>query len=1062
MAEIKNSFLGAKMNKDIDDRILPSNEYRNAVNLQVNKSENSDVGSLQTVLGNGFVLDFNLETSSENLTCIGNLVDTANNRVFLFLTNNDQTNYSPTSKNFIISYNVSTNDYNILVQGSFLNFSKKNPVIGINILEDLLFWTDNRNQPRKISISKAINLPSYYNIEDQISVAKINPVYAIELFRELPLTGEAETTMYDVTSENLPDGVPNPYYDPNYIGDPSYLEDKFVRFSYRFKFDQNEYSIFAPFTQIAYIPKQDGYFLYTPDPDPLVQEPLLDDETAAYRSSVVSFMYNKVNNIFLIIKLPCQADELYSKYKITDIEILYKESDGLAVQVVDVISSSDIVAQVGSGDTYAYNYQSKKPFKVLPESDIIRVYDKTPVKALSQEIIGNRVVYGNYQDKLTYPKYLNYNVACNEKATFNVTSGTTSIIEYPNHSVKQNRNYQVGVVLSDKFGRQSGVILSNAFETTDLLYGTSSLYVPYNKETTPGSGIPAEGLVNRWPGLSLKVLFNNPIDGGSLTSWPGIYNGDIDSPDYNPLGWYSYKIVVKQTEQDYYNVYLPGFMASYPDNSTKELGKTSHIVLIGDNINKIPRDLTEISGTQEQYRSSVKLYTRVNNNNESWDNQQFYPGNTFAIVNTIATNSSMFSTPVPLDPPASYAGYFGFYQVDSNPLIGRVTTDSKIGITYNDPDPATVIRLAICETEPFESKIDIYWETSTSGIISELNERIISDTGAPSNILNWNFYFNEAADLGSIIVEDFYFSDILGIPLPIDLTNISLTVTNQSNIDRTDWFDIVQTGPDTFNLITNDYFYYGPNADVVENFNFNFQVTVGTTTVNILKYGALSNELPIISDTPTSYINLPLESDFIWQFSGVNGSNSLGGNDTLDLTWSVPTASLVETQEQVDIFEMSSTGELYNTDINANGTYLITVRLTDAGGLYVDFNVTVIFSSLNGVSVVVEEGDVPDYYWTYPGPTKSSRGYITVQPGVTVRVYADAGSFSIPGNGTTTQVTVFTSPSSWVDLISSSFEGIGGGLSNDYQDLTDGSFSFEVYVSSTGGGGSGGMVLIIQ
>ena len=28
----------------------------------------------------------------------------------------------------------------------------------------------------------------------------------------------------------------------------------------------------------------------------------------------------------------------------------------------------------------------------------------------------------------------------------------------------------------------------------------------------------------------------------------------------NTLGWYSYKIVVKQSEQDYYNVYLPSAM----------------------------------------------------------------------------------------------------------------------------------------------------------------------------------------------------------------------------------------------------------------------------------------------------------------------------------------------------------------------------------------------------------------------------------------------------------------------------------------------------------------------
>ena len=36
--------------------------------------------------------------------------------------------------------------------------------------------------------------------------------------------------------------------------------DKFVRFSYRFRFVENEYSLIAPFSQIMFIPKQKGEF----------------------------------------------------------------------------------------------------------------------------------------------------------------------------------------------------------------------------------------------------------------------------------------------------------------------------------------------------------------------------------------------------------------------------------------------------------------------------------------------------------------------------------------------------------------------------------------------------------------------------------------------------------------------------------------------------------------------------------------------------------------------------------------------------------------------------------
>ena len=81
------------------------------------------------------------------------------------------------------------------------------------------------------------------------------------------------------------------------------------------------------------------------------------------------------------------------------------------------------------------------------------------------------------------------------------TQNSTSKIEYPNSSVKTNRNYQVGVVLSDRYGRQSGVILSNNKELITVGSNTfkgSTIYSPYNDiNVDPDS----------WPGDSIKLIF---------------------------------------------------------------------------------------------------------------------------------------------------------------------------------------------------------------------------------------------------------------------------------------------------------------------------------------------------------------------------------------------------------------------------------------------------------------------------------------------------------------------------------------------------------------------------
>lgn len=52
MPELKNTFTGGKMEKDLDERIVPSGQYREALNISVATSEDSDVGAAQNILGN--------------------------------------------------------------------------------------------------------------------------------------------------------------------------------------------------------------------------------------------------------------------------------------------------------------------------------------------------------------------------------------------------------------------------------------------------------------------------------------------------------------------------------------------------------------------------------------------------------------------------------------------------------------------------------------------------------------------------------------------------------------------------------------------------------------------------------------------------------------------------------------------------------------------------------------------------------------------------------------------------------------------------------------------------
>ena len=52
MPELNNTFVKGRMNKDLDDRLVPQGEYRDALNIEVSTSESSDVGTVQNLKGN--------------------------------------------------------------------------------------------------------------------------------------------------------------------------------------------------------------------------------------------------------------------------------------------------------------------------------------------------------------------------------------------------------------------------------------------------------------------------------------------------------------------------------------------------------------------------------------------------------------------------------------------------------------------------------------------------------------------------------------------------------------------------------------------------------------------------------------------------------------------------------------------------------------------------------------------------------------------------------------------------------------------------------------------------
>ena len=110
--------------------------------------------------------------------------------------------------------------------------------------------------------------------------------------------------------------------------------------------------------------------------------------------------------------------------------------------------------------------------------------------------------FSNYQDKHTPPQFLDYILGATEKSAFYTSQykseTKSSEVEYPNATLKQNRNYEVGIVLADKFGRQSTPIFSKQSIYSSLgPFLASAIYSPY-RGRKPIKIIQLSYQVNQW------------------------------------------------------------------------------------------------------------------------------------------------------------------------------------------------------------------------------------------------------------------------------------------------------------------------------------------------------------------------------------------------------------------------------------------------------------------------------------------------------------------------------------------------------------------------------------
>jgi hypothetical protein len=223
--------------------------------------------------------------------------------------------------------------------------------------------------------------------------------------------------------------------------DESLFNLKFPRFSYRYKYQDGEYSTFAPWSKIAFLP---DHYEFKPK--------------KGYNLGMV----NQVKSIKL---KGYHASEEAMPGDVVEIDLLYKETNNPTVYTVKTLRRADGF-DAGVWPNFNADANARGEFildtdliyAVVPSNQLLRPWDNVPRKALAQEISANRVVYGNYLQNYTILKDPVINVSLHVDGLYYAGLGWGDGYALP--SVKTLRDYQVGVVFSDEYGRETPVLTS--------------------------------------------------------------------------------------------------------------------------------------------------------------------------------------------------------------------------------------------------------------------------------------------------------------------------------------------------------------------------------------------------------------------------------------------------------------------------------------------------------------------------------------------------------------------------------------------------------------------------
>jgi len=326
------------LNKDEDERLVKPIEMTDALNIRISHESNGEQGIVKNVKGNTKIdprTTADTIPSSGSNRIIGSIGSDAGKCVYYFLFNTNGTHG-------IYKYSTSLDKYEKVYENDALNFSGdsfvKADIVFDKNGDHLLYFTDDRNEPRKINATRALNGGYNANINSATNSIVDKYITTCKQPPQTPITF-AFSTDETVRQNNLKENI--------------------FQFAYQYVYDDGEVSAISMYSKLAL---SSLHFAYN--------APQRDFGAA-------------VNNVLTLTLT--NSDGPVSKIRI----LARKGNETFFYRIGEVKN------QVGTG-TQEFVFKNDGIYTAVSSEEVNKIFDGVPRLSRAQTFTNNRLVYGNY------------------------------------------------------------------------------------------------------------------------------------------------------------------------------------------------------------------------------------------------------------------------------------------------------------------------------------------------------------------------------------------------------------------------------------------------------------------------------------------------------------------------------------------------------------------------------------------------------------------------------------------------------------------------------------------